>query len=131
MKAIKYDPKIHFEDVCLWAEARSLGLPPKGGLPKTGRIVPGKCALFIYKTDSKVGFMESLISNPCSSPSDIPEAIDLCVQALEKDALDLGIQFIISSSFLPIVADHAKRNGYIVRPESYKLLVKELPLCLS
>ena len=67
-----------------------------------------------------------MISNPDTEKHEIPEAIDLCGQALERDARAMEMKYLLGSSFLPAVADHAKRNGYTIKPESYKLLAKEL-----
>jgi hypothetical protein len=126
MEAVKYEPKLHFSQICEWAKKRGLSPLPSSGFPKTGRIVVNKCALFLYKTDSDVGFVENMISSPDSEKSEIPEALDLCFAGLDLDAKEMGVRFLFGSSFIPAVADHAKRNGYIVKPESYRLLAKEI-----
>lgn len=126
MKAEKFEPELHLSQIEEWVKAHDIGFLLSNTLPKNGRIVPDVCALFIYKTDSDVGFIENMISNPKADKSEVSNGFDLCGDELEIDARKLGIKYLVGSSFLPAVADHAKRNGYIVRPESYKLLVKEL-----
>ncbi len=93
-------------------------------LPKTGRIVPGKAAIFLYKTDSSVGFLENLICNREVNKQDVSEAIDACVLDIEKDAKSMGISLIVCSTQLQSVIDRAKSFGYSSKPNT--LLYKEL-----
>jgi hypothetical protein len=124
MIAEKYIDHEHYNQVCAWAISRKLKAPPSKLLPQTGRIVSGHAAVFLYRTDSQVGFIENLISNPdARSASD---AIDLCLEAIEQDAQDLGVSLLWGSTYIPGVADRVRRRGFRVSNREYRLVTKEL-----
>lgn len=125
MEAIKYDPQMHYQEICQWHLDRSLSAPLHSILPSTGRVVRGKCAAFLYKTDSALGFIENFIAKP-GDYEDMQQAFNLCLDALEKDAKESGIKYLWGGSFLPSVIHQAKEHGFIVRPERYQMVMKEV-----
>lgn len=118
-----FEPNRHLREVKSWADQWSTQLN-LSILPKTGRIVPGKAAIFLYKTDSSVGFIENLICNREVNKHDVNEAINACVSDIEKDAKAMGINLIICSTNLQSVIDRSKIFGYSSKPNT--LLYKEL-----
>lgn len=124
MKADKFKPELHFEEIKDWSKDRGLGMVPKELLPKTGRIVPGVCAAFLYLTDSKVAFLENMISNPQTDKALASEALDLCVKAIEQDAKESGVSLIWSSTCIPQVMKRAESLGFQVQTRVYKLILK-------
>ncbi len=126
IEAVPFIPADHYEMLCQWAEKRHMAKPPLFLLPSTGRIVPGVAAAFLYKTDSRVGFIENLISNPDANPGVSSEAIDLCVLAIAEEARRLGFEFLWGSTFIPGVVERAKRLGFVARPERLTLITLRL-----
>lgn len=126
MAPIRFQPSEHLEEVSSWAKVRGMGEPPADLLPPTGRIVPGVCAVFLYLTDSSVGFIENLISNPDAEPEAITEGISACVKSLEEDAKENHVRFMWGSSFIPGVAKRAKDLGFQVSRGKYILISKGL-----
>lgn len=126
MEAIKFDKSIHYGQLQEWAAERGMPSIAFDLLPEIGRIVPGKCAGFLYQTDSRVVFLETLISAVTDDRSEMSEALDLCLSALEDDAKRLGYKSIICTTFLPGVAERAKKHGCILHQEKYYLLTKEI-----
>ncbi len=120
--ALRFETEAHYREVEAWAKARGVHLTPEL-LPKTGRIVPGKAAIFLYKTDSSLGLLENLISNPKDSDS---EAIDAVVTSILEDAKEMGIKFIMCTTSLPAVISRAARLGFLVNPTPSTILLKVL-----
>lgn len=126
MKVYRYNAEEHYIQVCDWAKARGIAEPLRGLLPDMGRIVPGVAVVFLYRTDSKLGFIENLISNPVVKYPLASEAIEACIEAIQKDAIDEGITHLWGVTFIPGVADRAKKQGFSVQKERYKLVTKRL-----
>jgi hypothetical protein len=126
MKAIAYQHCKHHECVCEWSAGHGLGEPPGHVLPDTGVVVEGVCALFLYLTNSSVGFCESLIVNPEASHEEINEAIPACFQELEKLAARHGVSILWATTFIPGVVERAKEQGFRVHPRSHKLITKRV-----
>lgn len=124
MQAVKFIREIHSAEVDAWLTDRGIPTIPYTFFPETGRIVPGKAALFLYKTDSKLGFAENLVSNP--KEKDSSEAINACVAAIESDAKEAGIEIINSFSCIGRVNKIAERLGYKVSEDSYRRISKRL-----
>lgn len=124
MEALKFDPALHLEMIRNWSSDRGLGPVPPNMLPKTGRIIPGVCAIFLYKTDSDIGFLENLISNPRADKKVASQGIDLCISAIEKDAKELGVALLWSTTCISGVVERAERLGFHVQKRVYKLILK-------
>jgi hypothetical protein len=126
VKADKFIPETHYKQLEEWSKMRGLGMVPLDLLPKTGRIVSGVCAAFLYLTDSKVGFLENMISNPAVDRTVSSDALDSCVRAIEQDAKSAGVQLLWSSTCLPAVLERADRLGFVVQKRAFKLILKGL-----
>lgn len=126
MKAIPFNKNVHYEQMLEWLKDRKMPPIPLDYLPSIGRIVPDKCMGFIYQTDSKIALLETIISAVVLDRTDMSEAIDVCITALENDAKKLGFKLLWCSTFLPGMVDRGKNHGCIVSPEKYYLLTKEI-----
>lgn len=115
-----------YEDTSLWYAGRGLSPVPLSCLPKTGMIEPGVCAIFLYKTDSQVGLIESLIVNPEASKEVTSEAIEECVRALEAQAQSLGLSTLICMTHIPGVKERAEKLGFSAERRRYQLLTKRI-----
>lgn len=79
------------EEVIGWFHSRKIEITPDY-LPKTGFIVPGICAGFIYKTDASFCIFESFISNPNSPRSVRQEALRDVVSEMIKESKRMGFK---------------------------------------
>jgi hypothetical protein len=126
MEALPWDARLYGLMLDEWARGHGLPPAPVGSLPRTGRIIPGVCAAFVYRTDSNVGFIESLVSNPDCDYEKLGEAIKSVVAALEKDAARAGILYLVGSTFIPGIVERVKDMGFEIKPEKYKLFTKRV-----
>ena len=126
MEAVSFVPEHHFDDIRKWAMIRGMIDPPLEYFSKTGRVVNGVCAIFLYSTDSCVGFIENLITNPEADPKTVTEAVSRVVTGIEADAKAKGMKLLRSSTYIPGVMKRAKNLGFQVSKENYKLLEKEI-----
>lgn len=87
--------------------------------PETGFIWPGVAAYFLYKTDSKVCYLENMVRNP-----DMPkELTDLALQSIIthilKEARDLGFKVAYATTASDAVIDRAlKHNAEATRGQT-------------
>lgn len=124
METEKFELSRHICQVQQWANQWKLPLRPEM-LPLTGRIVPGKAVIFLYKTDSTIGFLENLICNREETKQSVSEAINACVEAIQKDALEIGMTHILCHTNLSAVAERAIQTFGYSSSHSI-LLTKEL-----
>lgn len=91
--------------------------------PRTGFIVGGIIAGFVYITDSSVAIVDQWVSCPESSPEDRRMASELLLIALEGAAREAGALFISLCTPVGTVTSLAESRGYIVdrRPHHYAL----------
>lgn len=118
-----FDLPRHLREVEDWCKGWNIDFDPSL-LPTTGRIISGKAAVFLYKTDSKVCFLENLIRNPGLSQEDTASAVQSCLLDIEEDAKAMGMKLIVCSSDIPSVIKRAKIQGCIPKPKT--MLYKEL-----
>lgn len=114
----------HLEMVNRWAVSRGLKAVPVELLPRTGRVVPELAAVFLYKTDSRVGFIEHAITNPDAAVKDASHALDDCIAAIESDARWLGMSVLCGVSRIPGMAERVRRAGFEVSAERFRMMTK-------
>jgi hypothetical protein len=93
--------------------------------PKTGFIVDGIAAYFLYSTDSSVCFLENMISNKKADPMERHLALNLIVEAILKEAASLGFKVAYGTTDIPAVIYRATTWGAIATPKQ-TLLTKNL-----
>lgn len=127
MEAIQFDHIRDYETYCAWLSGHKRQILAHRFLPRFGRIVPGYCAVFLYQTDSSVGFLENLASNPeVSGSPELDRALDCCLEAIQNDAKHLGVDLLVSSTMIPAVVARVERLGFSAHPERYRQITKEL-----
>lgn len=97
MNVIKFETLEHYEDICYWWSQYGWSCIPREALPKTGFIVTGLAAGFLYKTDSQFAILEFIVGNKNSKKEDRKQAIELIVKNLVDEAEKSGYNFIFSS----------------------------------
>lgn len=109
MIARKYLPE-DFDQIQLWAKEWGTNYKPSQ-FPKTGFIVDGLAAWFLYRTDSSVCFLENLISKKSADERDRDEAIKLVVDAVLTEARDQGFSVAYATTDIPAVVIRAMQYG--------------------
>lgn len=115
-----------YEQVKIWAHARGLNMLDADCFPVLGRIVDGYAAGWIYRTDSRLGYIDNLISNPDADAAETDRAIDCVAKALMCDAQEYGVKQLQAMTFIPGISARAKALGWSVGEKSYKLMAKGL-----
>lgn len=99
------------------------GLRPikKELFPDTGWIMHGQCAVFVYKTNSKVCIIEHLVSHEGCPKDKIKEIIDHAVNWSKNN----GFSVIAGITSLDVVVNHARSFGGTVEGD-YSFFYKSL-----
>ena len=77
-------------------------------LPANGWIVDNVCAVFLYLTDSKFVFLDSMVSNPEASKERRGEGMRLCLDAMVKFCLENDIHVASFVTNINAVKQHSK-----------------------
>lgn len=109
-----------------WCVAHGKKPFPKGWLPPTGYWVPGVLAAFLYRTDSRVAYIECVISNPDTSKEERKSAMLAVGEAIAEHARGDGFLWLFGLTEYPTVADNARLKGYVVSEPKHSTLVLNL-----
>ena len=123
MTVEKYRPE-DFAQIAEWGEKWGANYRPEQ-FPKTGVIIHGIAAYFLYSTDSSICWLENLISNPDADGFMKARALDMLVDAILDEAVRLGFKVAYATTDVVSVAKRAKANGAAVVP-AQMLLIKDL-----
>lgn len=114
-----------FSQICNWAQTGYDTEYCLDFFPKTGLIVDGIAAIFLYSTDSKVCFLENMISNREADKEQKDIALDLLLESAFKKAKDLGFRVVYASTNNTKVIVRAFKHGCSA-DFKYTLLTKHL-----
>jgi hypothetical protein len=78
--------ELDFDEIEKWCEARGGRLPDKSLFPRTGFIIDGIAAGFVYFTDSAVAIIDCYLSNPKTDPKTRSDALNEITSSLIKSA---------------------------------------------
>lgn len=107
-----------------WWEARG-GLPvPDDILPSTGLVCNRAAAGWLYLTNSNVGFVEWLISDPANP--DARESVTELIEALETAAKDMGCRFVTNSTGSSRLSTRLKGHGWTALEDNVTVTLKEV-----
>lgn len=115
-----------YETVVSWWQSRSWPVLPREFLPATGYVVEGICAGFLYQTDSKIAWLEFIISNPATSPDDRAKALDSLIQHAVEDAKLKGFKIVFTSTNHDKLIKRYEDNGFIVGDKGMTNLVRNV-----
>lgn len=125
MTPIPYVPELHFAQVQEWLQFWNDAVTPET-LPQTGFIIPGKAAGFLYRTDSSLAMIETLVAAPGLSKEERSEAVDLVVAAISEESARLGFQVLVGYTQLDAVVKRAERHGFIYVDGGFHVIAKRL-----
>lgn len=114
MTVERWDAEKHLPMVHEWARLRGIGpdagdvslLPPTGFL--ADRIVVG----FFYLTNSRLGFLGSIISDPKSTKEARGPAIRDLIEAATAFALEHGVRTVVSMPSVQSLTGHFGACGF-------------------
>jgi hypothetical protein len=102
----------HAPEVRKWLTKHNFPLPPENILPTTGFIIEDLACGFLYSSNSRLGWIEWVFSNPEKTQSERSEALDILFLLLETTAKELKIEVLFSSSKISAYSDILLRNGF-------------------
>ena len=109
-----------------WAEGRKWPVIPAEFLPTTGIIDPEHCVGFLYKTDSKICWLEWVLGNPNSDKEERSKALDNLILALLCEAKSCGYKVVFTSVEHTGLIDRYKKNGFVVSENSMTNMIRSL-----
>lgn len=104
----------HYGQVVEWWQGHQWPVVPPAVLPKTGLIVPGFAAGFLYKTDSNLAWLEWAVVNPQSDRILRREALDAVLGGLFEEAKKAGFEAVFTSVSHPGLIERYKKLGFSV-----------------
>lgn len=126
MNCVSYNEEIHKKDIIKWFHQWEIASHIIETLPNTGLIVENVAAIFLYCTNSKLCFIESLISNREISKEVRDEAKDMLTSQILEYAKQCGYKYIASYSSNPKVVELSVKHGFNVNQANYKCFVRSL-----
>lgn len=109
-----------------WYGDWSMSQVPEWFLPEIGYVVEGVCAAFMYKTDSKVAYMENVISNP-DAPHELRAlAVGMLGDQIFKKAKELGFKVVLGWTKNKSVSSVSGSRNMKISKFEYAVLVKML-----
>lgn len=81
-------------------------------LPKTGYIIDDLCAGFLYTTDSCVGLIEWIVSNPKADKINKNIALDLLISEISREAKSRGMKILHTTTAHAALIERYKRNDF-------------------
>lgn len=99
---------------------------PEGWLPPTGFWVPGVLAAFLFRTDSRVAYIECVISNPNTTKEQRREAMLAVADRIAEQATAEGFLYLLGLTAIESVAEAGRLRGYVISQPKYATMVKRL-----
>lgn len=125
MMVRRYQEK-DYEMIERWAKDRNIKMPPHSWFPKRGWVVDDVAAMFMFKTDSKLGFIDHFITNPKATEDHRLQATDLLMKSLEDEAEKIGLTDLVGVSNIFKVQALSARYGYRFDPTPCTRFTKHL-----
>ena len=109
-----------------WWNTHKWPCPDQEMLPKTGFIVEEICAGFLYKTDSKIAWLEFIISNPVSDKQERNKALDLLIKKLCEEAKNCEFAAVFTSTEHEKLIQRYTDHGFKITDNNMKNMVKRI-----
>lgn len=109
-----------------WWESRGWGIPALRTLPQTGFIVNDCVAGFLYTTDSTIGWVEWIISDPKAEGSNRDRSLDVLMGLLIEAGEMLGCDLLFTSLEHASLIERYKRHGFQVTDKGVTNLMRRI-----
>lgn len=119
-RKIDIDKDIHF--LSAWHLDRGMPYTDlRQLLPKNGWIVDDVGAVFLYLTDSKLAFIDSMVSNPAAPKERREEGLKLCIDELVRYCLENDIHAMSFTTNLDAIKRYAEYGQTVSGGQGYEL----------
>lgn len=100
------------DQIEVWFAARGVSMPELWAFPKTGYIIPGVAAGFLFLTDTPVAIVDCYIASPYADSDKRNDALDIITHALIASARSNGCKIIKCDSAIEAIKNRAIRLGF-------------------
>lgn len=107
----RYEPT-DYPEIADWYAARGEIALPLECFPRTGLILPGVAAGFLYATDSALALIDCVVTNPEASPMARGRAVSGVLRALLDEAGKQGFRIVAGSTRYRGMRRSAERIGF-------------------
>jgi hypothetical protein len=121
---VRYSESEHRETIDAWCRGWEMQPFPPHWLPEVGFIVPGVAALWVYRTDSAVLFVENVISSPDAEEAEKMAALDALCREVDAFAAARGGAYLVGQSSLPSIVELGRRHGWRLAGPPLRQIVK-------
>lgn len=104
----------HIQDAQEWLVGYGAPRAPLWIFSDSGYVVPGVAAVWLYLTNSGLGFLESIIGNPAISAQERSDGLDAVIARAIEEAQAFGVQTLCVYPQKAHVEDRLLRHGFSV-----------------
>ncbi len=115
-----------YQEVRQWWEGHKWPAIPLSALPKTGLIVEGVCAGWLYSTDSSIAWMEWIVSNPLSDKTLRDASLNTLIENLLGKAKESGFTQVFTSVNHPKLIERYQNNGFTIEDRNVTHMIRSL-----
>jgi hypothetical protein len=95
-----------------WYDARGMAALPADSIPGCGVIIHDVAVGFLYRTDSSVGLIDAILTNPAQPVLARGRAVKTIVNLLVEIAPTVGVKYILAQPRRASLARFAKSIGF-------------------
>lgn len=118
----KYNAARHYEVLCKWLSFYDMEPIEAAHLPPTGFVVEGLAMGFLYKSDTKLAQIETLVANGYAPREARDAATDLVVEAIIAEARASGFAVLQGVTQLDAVVQRALKHGFTLDEQPYRIV---------
>lgn len=126
MQARPFNLRTDYSEVATWWKAHGWPEIPPEALSPTGFVVDGICAGWFYKTDSKLSWIEWVVSNPSVEPEVRGAGLDALMGRLIEEGRRLGFSSMFSSISNKRLIERYKKHGFIETETGMSNMIRRL-----
>lgn len=120
------DIKNDYHVLCNWWRQHEWPAIPKDHLPVTGYIIDNVCAGFLYKTDSKIAWIEFIISNKECDKQLRNDGLNNLITKLTDVAKEDGFTSIFTSVSHPKLIERYSNLNFNVTDKNMSNMIRRV-----
>lgn len=125
-----YQPQLindtHFPQIEKWLNAWNIPITVLDGVSKTGLIIEDVCAIWLYETNSKLCFVDGLISNKNINDKLRSDCVSKLLKYMYQLAYNKGFKYMQVNTKLSSVKNRAEDMGFVADNNVYYILSAQL-----
>ncbi len=114
MNIRQFNKETDYNQLLEWAKDRGVNYPPLDFLSDFGLIIENKCACFLYNGNSRVCFVEALISNPKLNNDDRSKAINTMFDNIINISKDKNYNYIYCNVETEVLKKRLKDINFMI-----------------